>query len=268
MNPVEIRDVTAGYNIPAGADPQLRDVSLRLHQAELCAVLGPNGAGKSTLVRLMAGLLPPVRGQVLIFGDSASELDRRELARQIAVVAQRSEVALGFAVREVVAMGRAPHQGVLLRRSRQDEQAVTSALATCDLAALAERPVAELSGGEQKRVHIARALAQGAPILLLDEAAAHLDIRYSIALYQLIRAEVTARRLACLAVMHDLNAAAQYADRVVLLKGGRIVADGTVAEVMTADLLRATFEVDIEVGTSADGRRYFLPSTTSSKSHG
>jgi iron complex transport system ATP-binding protein len=257
MTAVELTGVYARYG--EGRGDQLRDVSMTLREGELCALLGPNGAGKSTLVRLIAGLIEPRAGELCIQGAAASSLTRTERARQIAVVPQRSEVSLGFTVAEVVAMGRAPHQGALLRTTIADREAVARALETCELERLEHRPVAELSGGEQKRVHIARALAQQAPILLLDEAAAHLDLRHNIALHRLIGEEVRARGLACLAAMHDLATAAHYADRVILLKEGAVVAAGSVEEVMTAELLSQTFEVDIEVGEVPRGGRYFVP---------
>ena len=243
MHAVRVDAISASY----GDGDQLRDVDLSLRAGELAAVLGPNGAGKSTLIRVIAGLLETTRGSVAIFGQAPS-------AQQIAVVPQRSEVALGFTVGEVVMMGRAPHQGRLMRETRLDRNAVSAAIEACSLRELVTRPVAELSGGEQKRVHIARALAQQAPILLLDEAAAHLDIRHAAALYALVRREVDARQLACLMTTHDLNAAAEHADRVVLLRNGRIVADGPPRDVMTAELVEQTFDVPVEV--LADGR-YF-----------
>lgn len=263
MHAVELNAVSARYRSRATPtdDPidRLHEVSLTLDEGELCALLGPNGAGKSTLIRVIAGVLKAHAGGLELLGRPAEELTRAERARAVAVVPQRSDVSLGFTVREVVAMGRAPHQTGLLRPTSQDRSAVDRAIETSQLDALADRPVAELSGGEQKRVHIARALAQSAPILLLDEAAAHLDIRHSIALYRLIREEVSARNLACLAAMHDLGAAAHFANRVVLLKDGLVVADGTVDEVMTTELLSETFDAEIDVGHLADGRRYVLP---------
>jgi iron complex transport system ATP-binding protein len=259
VHAVELSDVAARYPARAGraAGPErLRVERFQLHEGELCALLGPNGSGKSTLLRVIAGVIAPHRGSVQLLGEA--KLDRQERARRVAVVPQRCEVALGFSVRDVVAMGRAPHQDVLLRETRADRAAVDRAIEACDLAALAARPVAELSGGEQKRVHIARALAQEAPVLLLDEATADLDVRHAIALYELVRAEVQARGLACLAAMHDLNAAAHYADRVVLLDDGAVVADGPVPEVMTAERLGRVFGTAIEVAELADGRRCFL----------
>ena len=279
MPAIAFRDVRAGYRglgaggptggpasrttaaaSAAGPVDALRGVSLEVRAGELCAVLGPNGAGKTTLVRVLSGLLAPRAGAVSVLGEDIARLDRRAIARKIAVVPQTVEVAMGFTVREVVMMGRAPHQGAWMRASEADDAAVERALAACELADLAARPVAQLSGGEQKRVAVARALAQEAKVLVLDEAGAHLDVRHAVAVHELIQREVAERGLACLAVLHDLNAAAQYADRVALLKDGELVAHGTIEEVMTYRRLKEVFETELYVGVNElDGARYFLP---------
>ncbi len=235
-------------------------VSLSVEPGQICAVLGPNGAGKSTLVRILSGSLRPSRGRVTLFGDDLATLDRRALAQRIAVVPQAVDVALGFTVRQVVTMGRAPHQGTWMRASDEDDAIVTRALESCDLARLSERPVTHLSGGEQKRVAIARALAQSARALVLDEAASHLDIRHAIELHEVVCREVAERQLVCVVVLHDLNAAARYADRIALLKAGHLVACGTIEEVMTYRRLKEVFEAELYVGVNElDNKRYFLP---------
>jgi iron complex transport system ATP-binding protein len=256
-NPVEVRGVTVGYG--GAAAPALSGVDLNVGSGELCAVLGANGAGKSTLLRVLAGAMPPSTGEIRLFGEDIGRMTRRAIARRIAVVHQRVDVALGFTVREVVAMGRAPHQGGWMRAAHPDVEAVERALGACDLGALVDRPAASLSGGEQKRVAIARALAQDAPILLLDEAGAHLDVRHAFSIHHMLRREVE-RGLACVSVLHDLNLAAAHADRVVLLKAGRITADGPVSEVMTRDHLEDAFGAELSVGDHPEtGARYVLP---------
>jgi len=254
---LEVEGVTARY--AEEGTPRLSEVDLTLAPGRICALLGPNGAGKSTLIRVVSGQLTTFEGRVSLLGEPLGQMPGRERARRVAVVPQRSEVAFGFTVREVVAMGRAPHQGGLMRETNADAEAIAEALRTCQLSELAARPVSELSGGEQKRVHIARALAQHAPLLLLDEAAAHLDIRHALQLYDVVRREVEGRDLACLMTTHDLAAAAAQADDVVLLREGRVVARGSVEEVMAPAPLQAAFGVAVEVGHHADGRRYFLP---------
>jgi iron complex transport system ATP-binding protein len=257
MAAIDLANVSASYR---GGIVALEEITLSIHAGEICAVLGPNGAGKSTLVKVLSGALRPQSGTVTLLGEDLATLDRQAIARRVAVVPQSVEAPLGFRVREVVMMGRAPHQGSWMRPSPEDEAAVDRALAACDLTAIAGRPVSELSGGEQKRVAIARALAQQVRVLLLDEAGAHLDVHHFLAVHEVVHREVAERQLACVAVLHDLNAAAQYADRVALLKGGRLVAHGTVEEVMTYRRLREVFDAELYVGVNElDNARYFLP---------
>lgn len=255
---LEAHDIVAAY--PKTTAPALSDLSLSLHPGEMLATLGPNGAGKSTLLRVLTGVLRPSHGAVLLDGKNIAELDRAEIARRVAVVPQNVQVAFGFTVRQVVMMGRSPHQGSLLLADKRDHELVEQTLERTDLLSLSERPVHSLSGGEQKRVAIARALAQQPKILLLDEATAHLDIRHAVTLHALIRREVQERQLACMAIMHDLNEAAQNADRVLLMDKGRVRALGTIDQVMTYRILRETFGVDLYVGVNeVNGTRYFVP---------
>lgn len=252
---LEARHVAAGY---AGR-PVLSEIDLDVRAGEIVAVIGPNGAGKSTLVRVLAGTLAPSSGQVLLGGRPLSELSRRQIASELAVVPQDAEVAFGFTVRQVVMMGRAPRQSALLVARPEDHAAVADALARCELEQVADRPVSELSGGERRRVVIARALAQQAHVLLLDEPTAHLDLRHAVALYEMARREVERREVACLAVMHDLAAAARWADRAVLLVDGRVRAAGPALEVLDPKLLEPAFGVRLRVGQDPeDGSRYFL----------
>ncbi len=255
-NAIEARAVVAGYR----DRPVLRSVSLAARPGELVAVLGPNGAGKSTLVRVLAGTLQPDDGEVFLDGRPIAQLSRKEVAKKLAIVPQESDVAFGFTVREVVMMGRAPHQGGLLIARQDDLEAVDQALERCELGELAARPAAELSGGERRRVTIARALAQKPSVLVLDEAAAHLDIRHAVSVYRLARREVEERNVACVAVMHDLNAAWRWADRVVLLHEGSVRAAGARDVVLEAGVLAEVFGLPIRSGTDPeDGARYFVP---------
>ena len=255
---LSLRGVTASYT--AGPVHELNSVDLTLRAGELVCVLGPNGAGKTTLVRVASGLLVPSAGEVELLGANIATLTRGEIARSLAVVEQQQQLAMGFTVREVVTMGRAPHQGAWMRPSSADEAGIALALARCDLELLAGRPAHALSGGEQKRVAIARALAQEPKVLLLDEPGASLDVRHQLDLYELLATEVKERQLACLVVMHDLNVAAQFADRIVLMKDSRVVASGAIEEVMTWQTLKATFDADLYCGVNElNGTRFFLP---------
>lgn len=260
-----LRAVTAGYGhrpsaraVPERAE--LNAVDLRVAAGEIVCVLGPNGAGKTTLVRVASGLLEPYRGEVRLLGQPLSARSRVEVARVLAVVEQTQEIAGDFTVRDVVSMGRAPHQGGWMRSTARDDAIVDDALERCDIKALASRSARALSGGEQKRVAVARALAQEPKVLLLDEPGAFLDVRHQLDLYELLAAEVKERGMACLVVMHDLNLAAQFADRVVLMKAGRVIADGPIPEVMTWRSLKETFDADLYCGVNdLNGARFFLP---------
>jgi iron complex transport system ATP-binding protein len=188
-------------------------------------------------------------------------MERRALARMVGIVAQADTAPAGFRVREVVAMGRAPHQDGWMRERSTDRTAVEAALARCDLAQLAERPVEALSGGEQRRVAIARALAQEPRLLLLDEPAAFFDVRHRLSLAHLIGDLAARDGIACLVAMHDLDEAARLASHVLLLRGGRVVASGPPALAMTAPLLRQAFDAHIEVSLhAATGRFHFSTS--------
>jgi iron complex transport system ATP-binding protein len=237
----------------------VQGVSLVARAGEVVALLGANGAGKSTLLRLLSGLLSPTEGKVKLGGADLSGLDRRAVARAVALVPQSERAAEGFRVREVVAMGRAPHQDGWMREGEADLAAVDDALDRCDLRGVADRAVEKLSGGEQRRVAIARALAQKAAVLALDEPSAFLDVRHRLELYDLLADVAKRDRVACVVAMHDLDAAARIATRVVLLRGGRVVASGPPGEVMTPALLGETFEVELDaVVHRPSGARVFV----------
>jgi iron complex transport system ATP-binding protein len=256
-----LRDVHARYD--GAARDTVARVSLSLGPREIVCILGPNGCGKTTLLRVLTGALPCARGEALAWGEPVASIDRKSLARRLAVVGQQEESSHDFTVGEVVAMGRAPHQDAWLRERAEDRAVVDDAIARCRVGDLRTRLYRTLSGGEQKRVQIARALAQRPEALLLDEPAAFLDVHEQIALYDLLEREVHEKGMALLVVMHDLNAAAQYADRVVLMKGGEIVSAGTVAEVMTYATLKETFDADLYCGVNEITKaRFFLPMRT------
>jgi iron complex transport system ATP-binding protein len=237
-------------------------VTLTVESGELVAVLGPNGAGKSTLLRALSGVLAPSQGDARLFGRALGALTRREVAREVAVVAQSEEIVFGYTVLDVVLMGRAAHQDGWMRAGERDFALALEAMDRCDVRNLANRPVSALSGGEQKRVALARALAQTPRVLLLDEPTAFLDPKHQIAFFDVLAEEV-GRGLACVAVLHDLNLAAQYASRVALLRRGRMVAIGRVEEVMTRPLLSETFECELYVGVRKGGDGpFFLPQRT------
>lgn len=249
---------------PGSLTPALSDVTLRVGPGEVAALLGANGSGKSTLLRVAAGLVEPTSGSARVGGREIRGASRRDVARRVAFVGQTEGVPAGFRVRDVVAMGRAPHQGIWMHETSEDRAAVDDAIGRCELRALADRPVETLSGGEQRRVAIARALAQRPAVLLLDEPAAFLDVRYRLAFYGLLAEAARRDRVACAVAMHDLDAAARFATSAVLLQGGTLIASGTPSEVMTAERLGAALGAELAVGVHGPtGERYFLPVKTS-----
>jgi iron complex transport system ATP-binding protein len=258
-DPLALEHVIGRYGSSRQA-PAVSGISLSIREGQLTALLGPNGAGKSTVLRLAAGLLAPATGTVRLSGCDVRRMERRAIARQVAFVPQSEAIAVGFRVRDVVEMGRAPHQDGWMRERPHDRAAVEEAIARCDLARIAFRAVETLSGGERQRVAIARALASRPRVLLLDEPAASLDARHRLELHDLLAEAVRRDSLACLVSTHDLDAAARLADSVLLLREGRVVAAGRPAEVMNAVQLARTFDVDVHVGVhEASGRRYFVP---------
>lgn len=235
-----------GVSCSRGRQRVLADISFTLSAGEVIAVLGVNGAGKSTLLAMLAAELQPVAGDVRFHGERLGHLDPRARAQQMAVLPQASTLAFGFSAREVVALGRLPH----LRGLNADNRAVAEALAQADATHLASRNYLHLSGGERQRVQLARVLAQiwdvPQPCLLMDEPTAALDIAHQHVALEAAR-RVAQRGGAALICLHDLNLAARYADRVMLLDGGRIAALGTPWEVLQAERIERIFGVRVQV---------------------
>lgn len=253
---LDVRELTIAY----GSQTVLHAVSFHLPPGKILAVIGPNGAGKSTLIRALSGVVPVEPGAVWVQGSDLSGLSTQERARRIAVVPQAIALPPAFTAWETVLIGRTPHLGWLGNTSAHDEEITRAAMVRTHTLELAERRVGELSGGEQQRLLLARALAQSAPILLLDEPTAHLDLQYQLTLLDEVRTLVRQDGLTVLAALHDLNLVARYADLVVLLVGGCIHALGTPVEVLTAGLLSEAYQVPLQV--HFEGARqipYILP---------
>ena len=240
---LSIEDITIRYE----ARTVLRGISFDVNAGEVVALIGPNGVGKSTLLRACSGTLKPAGGRVLIDGQDAQRLRVDERARLIAVVPQAVRLPETFSVCETVLMGRTPYLGWLGRESDRDRSAVQAALERTATRDLADRPIGELSGGEQQRVLIARALAQSARILLLDEPTAHLDLKHQANVLSLVCDLAHDEKYAVLIALHDLNLAAQYADRVALLSNGAVAASGTPEAVLTEENLSPAYGLRIVV---------------------
>ncbi len=232
-----------------GRMPVLRDVELTVHPGEVLAVVGPNGVGKSTLVRAASGVLPVLKGRILIDGRDLQRMTPAQRARYVAVVPQATSLPGAFTALQVVLAGRTPYLGWLEREGPADLEIALRAMERTATGDFMDRRVDELSGGEQQRLLIARALAQAASVMVLDEPTAHLDLRHQDGVLQLVRDLALQEGLAVMITLHDLNLVARYADRVALLSNGRVRKVGLPAEVLTPDELQAVYGVRIHVMT-------------------
>ncbi|MYW00434.1 ABC transporter ATP-binding protein [Streptomyces sp. SID3343] len=231
------RALTLGYDDRV----VVRDLDVDVPAGKVTVVVGPNACGKSTLLRALGRLLKPVSGTVLLDGTALTELPTREIARRIGVLPQSPVPPEGITVADLVARGRQPYQRWWQQWSGEDEEIVADAMRRTDVVELADRYVDELSGGQRQRVWIAMALAQGTGILLLDEPTTFLDIAHQVEVLDLIRELNTRQDRTVVAVLHDLNQACRYADHLIAMRDGRIVAQGTPADIVTVDLVREVF---------------------------
>jgi iron complex transport system ATP-binding protein len=229
----------------------VNDVSLTVAEGETLGLIGPNGSGKSSLLRLLSGLKAPQTGRVEILGQDIARISRKILARHLAFVQQNATTDTNVSVLDVVRLGRTPHRSALAGWTATDEAAVALALDRVDMADRRAQPWQTLSGGERQRIHIARALAQSPRVMFLDEPTNHLDIHHQIEILRLVRK----LDLTSVVALHDLNLAAMFCDRIVVLEGGAVVARGKPAEVLTGTLLRDVFQVDAEVFPESDTGR-------------
>ena len=232
---------------PDGGRHVLSDVSLSVSRGAIVGLLGPNGSGKTTLLRLMSGTLTPDTGTVTLEGRSVGSFSRLDIARRIAVVAQETHSTFDFTALEIVMMGRYPHLGAFELEGPDDLRIARDSLAATGTAAFEPRPFATLSGGEKQRVVIASALAQASDVLLLDEPTASLDLGFQLDITALLLQLNRERRVTMVVSTHDLNLAATLCTELVLLKDGRVIADGRTRAVLTRDNVRALYGVDAEV---------------------
>lgn len=252
---MEIR--TDALHAMLGGTEILHGIDFTAGDRSLVGVIGPNGSGKSTLLKCIYRVLKPSEGAVFVDGQPLSEYRVRDSAKKIAVLAQHNFYNFEFTVQDVVLMGRAPHKRALERDSAADFKIVHEAMERVSVTPLRDRLFSTLSGGEQQRVLLARALAQQTPCLILDEPTNHLDIKYQLELLDLVRS----LDRTVIAAIHDLNIAAMYCDTIFVMQSGRIVAAGAPRDVLTRSLIRSVYEVDADVFTDSDGllRVLFYP---------
>lgn len=247
---VKAEDIKLSY----GAEAILKGVSMEAGNREFVGLIGPNGSGKSTLLKCVYRVLSPDKGAVFLDGKPLKDMNYKTSARSLGVVAQHNYYNFDFSVREVVLMGRSPHKKALERDNAEDYAIVAEALKKVGMAGFAARSFSTLSGGEQQRVILARALAQQTPCLILDEPTNHLDITHQLQLLKIVKQlDVTV-----ISAIHDLNIAAMFCDRLYVLKNGEIVAEGTPREVLTRELIREIYEVESDIVEDSKGNMHIL----------
>jgi len=237
MIKIEAQDVCLGYDRKI----VLSELTFQLRPGEMVGLIGPNGCGKSTVIRALSHTIVPYSGKIFLGGQDVTRLPRRDLARLLAVVPQMPLLPSAFTAFEIVLMGRNPHLGLFQYEKQEDLAIVWQAMGKTGTQPLAERRVGELSGGEIQSLLIARALAQETKAILLDEPTANLDIGRQLEVLDLIKTLCREDNLVVLAALHDLNLAAQYCDRLILINNGQIYAEGTPSEVITADTIAAVY---------------------------
>lgn len=252
--------LSATYITFAYADqPVLRSISLSLNAGEVVALLGPNGSGKSTLIRSLIGQLP-AGGKIEWDDKPLAAWNRRQLARRVAYLPQLPTAEAEQTVMEVLRLGRFPYWSMLGLESEDDQKIVQQIAGEMELTDLLHRPMEQLSGGQRQRVFLGRCLVQQPAALLLDEPGTHLDLHHQLAIHQLLRTLAKQRNLAVLIASHDLNLSLAFADRVVVLREGAVVADGP-PQSISAEMLSQTYAVEMVKFTSASGRAIFFPGT-------
>lgn len=240
---LKVSDLNFSYN----GIKVLEGVSLRVESAEILGIIGPNGAGKTTLLKCINGKLKPLSGRIVIDGRDIYSFSRKEIARNIAVVPQVSSISFPFLVSDIVLMGRYAHLARFGRETERDFSIVRHSLELTGTLHLADRLINEISGGEYQRVIIARALAQEPRILLMDEPVLHLDINHQIEIMELVRRLAREKNIAIVMVLHDLNLAGRFTDRLVLLNKGRIYKNGPTDEVLSCENIESVFRVKVKI---------------------
>ena len=251
---IDVEDLSAGY----GGKDIIGEITFAAQKGEFIGIIGPNGSGKTTLLKAISRVLNVSGGVVTLEGRAIADFGQKELARTVGVVPQETAMNFSYTVADIVMMGRFPHKDRFSKENNDDYRIVREAMEVTNVAHLAERPVTDISGGERQRVIIARALAQQPKVILLDEATAHLDINHQMEILSIVRN--LGKAVTKIGVFHDLNLAAEFCDRIVLMAGGRIRAIGKPAEVLTMDRLRDEYGITAMVQTNpVTGRPLVTP---------
>ncbi|SFE98469.1 iron complex transport system ATP-binding protein [Paenibacillus algorifonticola] len=253
---MEIKQVTFSYDKKTD---QLKNISDKIEMGKITTIIGPNGCGKSTLLGILSQNYAPAHGEVLLDGKSLAQIKPKELAKQLAVVHQQNEAPYDLTVERLVSYGRLPHRSFLGQANEDDERAIEEALASTNLQQKRSMRLNQLSGGEKQRVWIAMALAQKTPILFLDEPTTFLDMYYQIEILELVKALNREHGMTIVMVLHDINQAIRYSDRIVVMKAGEIVASGTPEAVITKEIVKETYQVNVLLKQESDTGLYVVP---------
>ncbi|EDK4067910.1 ABC transporter ATP-binding protein [Listeria monocytogenes] len=253
---MEVRDVNFSYN---GTDSTLKNVSFTIQKNKINTIVGPNGSGKSTLLEILARLLSPDSGDVLLEGKSIFEWKAKEFAQNVAIVHQNNVLPNELTVKELLYFGRLPYKNWRMTRTKEDDLAVERALVQTELTEKAEKFVDSLSGGERQRVFIATALVQDTPILLLDEPTTFLDMYFQLEILELVKRLNQEENLTIVMILHDLNQALTYSDHLIVMKNGKVIAKGEPGELLTTELIAETYGVVAEVLSDAEKGKYIVP---------
>ncbi|MBC8503514.1 MAG: ABC transporter ATP-binding protein [Anaerolineales bacterium] len=240
---LKITNLTVAY----GQNIAVQDISLEVIPGEILALIGPNGAGKTTLVRAVSGLVSPQSGQITVDDQAIADIPSGERARMLSVVPQARHMGGAFTVEQAVMMGRTAHMGWLGRECQDDRDAVKLALEQTNLKDFAHRSISKLSGGEQQRVLLARALAQSTPVLMLDEPTNHLDLQHQTSLLSLVRQLAQEKQLTVMMALHDLNLVSFVADQVALIVNGLLQCVGTPPEVLSSENISQAYQIPVDI---------------------
>lgn len=249
MSLIELQNIQFFYtgSVNNSQNFHLRNINLSVGKGEFLSILGPNGSGKSTLLKIISGILIPLSGKISLNGKPLQNYSKRSIARKIAFVPQASLSVFPFSVYEIIMMGRTPHLNLLGFESEEDHRKVLEVLDMVEIGHLKNHSINEISGGEAQRAYIGRALVQQPEILLLDEPNAHLDIKHQLSIFDLIKRLNVSERLTVISVSHDLNLAAFYSDRIVMMESGGIYIDDSTEKVLTEENIRNVFGVETAV---------------------
>lgn len=242
MSIIQAHSVDVGY----GASPIVKGLSFAPPAGKVTALIGPNGCGKSTLLKALAGIIRPSAGSVSVDGNTLPRLKNQELARRVSFLPQVLPIPEGVSVRQLIAYGRSPHNSFWGRLSGADKGHVDKAIKRMELEALADRPLSDLSGGQRQRAWLAMVLAQDTEVVLLDEPTTYLDICHQVELLDLMQ-DLAREGKTVITVLHDINQACRYADHIAVMRNGILVANGSPTEVMSVDLIRGVFEVQVQI---------------------